>query len=87
MALFVFCGFLPCICGYLDRWALLVTVPGTVFAWFSVVLADKRRTLFLLGAVVVAIALSLILLKNVGDVLWYGHDALWPREIPRAPTP
>ncbi len=70
---------LMCACGNLSWFALLVTGFGVFAAWFPDINRKNSTPLFTLFAVLVRILATVVFLKNIGDVLWFGHDALFPR--------
>lgn len=69
--------FLPCGCGYLDAWALLATVPCVLLACYTFCGIDRTMGLWRDVAGALVIFAFLMLLKNIGDILWFGHDAVW----------
>ena len=77
LLLFVAFTLLPCLCGYLDRWALLATVPCLLLACYTFCGTDRTMGFWRHVAGVLVIFAFLMLLKNIGDVLWFGHDAVW----------
>jgi hypothetical protein len=63
-----------CTCGHLAQMALIGTVTTAVFAWWGFV-----RELPLLGRIFASVATvlaSYLLVKNVLDILWFGHNPL-----------
>ena len=75
MSLLVAPGFM-CLCGHLRREALPVTVAAAGFAfygWLSTRATYPWRLIHI-AAVVISV---LMLGKNVGDVLWYGHNPVF----------
>jgi hypothetical protein len=70
---------LMCACENLSWFALLVTGFGVFAAWFPDINRKNSTLLIVLFAVLVRILTTVILLKNIGDVLWVGHDALFPQ--------
>ena len=77
LLLFVAIPLLPCCCGHLDRWALSATVPCVFLACYTFCGIDRTMGYWRDVAGVLAILAVLVLLKNFGDVLWFGHDAVW----------
>jgi hypothetical protein len=68
--------FLPCMCGHLGGFALAVTLPASGLGCYGWI-ANKNRDLIWRGFLMFAVVLSaMVLLKNIGDVLWFGHEAL-----------
>jgi hypothetical protein len=65
-----------CLCGHLDAVALMFTLGSTGLAWWGFCLKEKRwgRRVFVFGMVVVTMV---TLGKNVADVVWFGHPALF----------
>lgn len=77
MALFLAPTF-KCGCGYLDWPGLFVTVPAcglTVYAW---VRNQSRNLVWRAFLMIVVVGATMILFKNIADVLWFGHRALLP---------
>ena len=69
---------LPCLCGHLARSALWATVPCMLCGWYAVLHVERSMPAWRNFAGVLAILASLILVKNISDALWYGHDAVFP---------
>ncbi len=65
-----------CMCGHMSRISLPGSVVGAAMAWFAFAAPNRAnwpvRVLVMLSA-----ALTMfILIKNLGDVLWWGHEPL-----------
>lgn len=72
----VFIPFFTCLCGHLNVPALSATVPTAFFAaWGAARSATRPGRIF---AWSIAAAAMLILLKNLLDVAWWGHNPLFP---------
>jgi hypothetical protein len=54
----------------------LGTAPGALLAWWGFVTNTDRRVVPRAGLWVLVIFTSFLLLRNLHDVLWSGHDAL-----------
>ena len=65
--------FFMCRCGYHGWEALPTSTIGAGIAWYAFVRHRKRRKLHVILAVVIP---SGVLVKNVLDILWFGHEAL-----------
>jgi hypothetical protein len=68
-----------CPCQYFDWISLPFTFSALGFACYGRICnrhADLTTRILLLLLLVLT---ALLLLKNVGDVLWFGHDAIWGR--------
>lgn len=74
---FLITPILPCACGHLSTIALPVTIAAAVFGWWGFC-RNTRFILWRLLALGNAIFVTLILAKNLGDVLWYGHNPIFP---------
>ena len=66
----------PCACNHLDPNALLVVVPAALLAWWRFLFARESWPSPRIVTIVAVIASSLLLAKNVSDILWFGHDPL-----------
>lgn len=64
-----------CLCGHLDAMALTASVPTTALAWWGFARPAARSGRVL--AIAVAVLASALLLKNLLDVGWYGHEPLF----------
>lgn len=72
---FVFIPSFMCTCGHLGVAALLATVPAGLLAWWGF-----TRPLSVIGRVVaggVVVLVTLALAKNLMDIAWFGHDAMF----------
>ena len=67
-----------CMCGHISPIALVFTVPAAVVSWLTLSTVRSRGTLFAIMTVLVAVFTTLVLVKNLADTLWYGHEAIWP---------
>jgi hypothetical protein len=78
LAMAMFGGlFFTCMCGHIAAPALLLTGPAAVLAWF-VIVVDRRTEGVRRGVEgAVVIMVSVILVKNLADVLWFGHDPVF----------
>ena len=71
--LFVF----PCMCGHLYTDALPTSGFGVVLACYPFI-RYERTLIFDRGLAVFFVLLpSLLFVKNVADILWFGHEALF----------
>jgi hypothetical protein len=66
----------PCMCGYLDRGALPLSATAAAVAWYGWAVTKVKLPGRLWHIVGVLLA-SLLLTKNIGDVLWFGHNPVW----------
>ena len=64
----------PCICGHYPIEALPTSSLGLVLAWIPFARSARPRIGDKCLAIFFVLFASLIFIKNVGDVLWYGHD-------------
>ena len=66
----------PCMCGYLVWQALPFSAGAMAVAWYGWVVTKVKLPgrLWHIFAVLLA---SLLLAKNIGDVLWFGHNPVW----------
>ncbi len=65
-----------CACGYMSTLSLPGAFAAAGFAWFSFV-RNADRSLFLRVLLIGAVALTSVLLAEVGaHLLWFGHDPL-----------
>ena len=67
----------PCICGHLHTEALPTSGLGVVLAWYPFIRYERARILDRCVAVFFVLFTSLVFLKNVADVLWFGHEPLF----------
>jgi hypothetical protein len=67
-----------CICGHFAPHDLWFTGGLAVIAWSaSVPLLGRHRLLRVLAILAVTLP-TLIVFKSIADVLWLGHEAIWP---------
>jgi hypothetical protein len=78
LAMAMFGGlFFTCMCGHIAAPALLLTGLAAVLAWF-VFIRDPSTASGNRGLAIIAVVIaSLILVKNLADVLWFGHDPVF----------
>lgn len=72
---FIFIPSFMCICGHLDRYALLATAPALLLSWWGF-----ARRLSFVGRVLaggIAALASVAFMKNLLDIGWFGHNALF----------
>ena len=73
---FIGASVFPCTCGHLGREALFVLVPAALLAWWPFLFAREHWPFPRLGTIAAALASTLLLAKNVADILWFGHEPL-----------
>ena len=77
--------FLTCMCGHIDWWGTAITLPAAACGWYALTTIRRQKMSHAILTILVAAIATLVLLKNVTDGLWYGHDAIWPsRPVPGA---
>lgn len=69
---------LTCLCGHFNLWTLVVTLPGVVFAWLGFERSVRNHPHALVCAVPIVCLSSLAFAKNMVDIIWSGHNPLWP---------
>jgi hypothetical protein len=66
----------PCTCGHLNVWSFMMTGPAVILGWLGFLRrlspSWPLRMLSMAGVVMA----SLVFMKNVADVLWFGHEPL-----------
>ncbi len=67
-----------CMCGHISPTALAFTVPSAVVSCLTLATVRLRYKWHAIVTVLVAVFTSVVLVENVADTLWYGHDAIWP---------
>ena len=66
-----------CGCGHLGRIALPVTLLSSSLAWYSFVSGKAVNGLPRIVVLIAVIAATLLLFKNVTDILWFGHSPVF----------
>lgn len=66
-----------CICAHLPRHALLGTVPGALMTWYAFFTSKESRLFPRLSVWACVILTTFLVLKNIHNVLWSGHNALF----------
>ena len=74
----ILAGFFPCACGHLDALALPVTFPAAAFGWYAATTIHRGNLSHAIITLVISVLATIIFLKNLADVLWLGHNAIWP---------
>ncbi len=67
-----------CMCGHLDRVSFLFTVPAFGFACYGWIRNRQMSLIRRVALILVVIVTSGVLFKNIVDVMWLGHEPLWP---------
>ena len=67
---------MACACGHLDALALPGSALGAAIAWLVFVKSPGGPAVIRLALMAATVLTTLILLKNAGDMLWFGHGAL-----------
>lgn len=62
-----------CLCGHLSEISLIFTVPAAVLAWWGFVRLKHGWGWRMMG-IGMAVLTGFTLVKNVGDILWWGHE-------------
>jgi hypothetical protein len=65
-----------CTCGYMGWFSLWFTVPAVAAVWWGMLRSRVRHVLARTLYVIVAAIVSTMLLKNIADILWFGHEPL-----------
>jgi hypothetical protein len=63
----------PCVCGHLDFYALPTSIIGVAIAFYGF---SRFRHIFILYRALAVLIPTFVFLKNVADILWFGHDAI-----------
>ena len=69
-------GAFSCMCGHLPAEALIPSVAGAILAWVGFSRHQYASLVIRMVAFLIVVIASCIFLKNLADVLWYGHNAL-----------
>ena len=70
-------GFFTCGCGHLDVLALPVTLPTAMCGWCAATTVRRGNLSHAILTIVICVLTTIVLLKNLADVLWFGHNAVW----------
>ena len=69
--------FLACMCGHLGRGQLIGSAIVSFSSWYSFT-RFKEKSIIKRIVIMMAVIISTVLLaKNLADVLWFGHDAIF----------
>ena len=66
----------PCACGHLNVWAFMMTGPAVILAWLGFLRRRSPSWPWRVVSMAAVIMASLVFMKNVADVLWFGHEPL-----------
>ena len=69
-------GAFSCTCGRLPAEALIPSLAGAILAWVGFLRHQDASSVIRMVAFLIVLMASYIFLKNLADVLWYGHNAL-----------
>jgi len=64
-----------CSCGYMTRSSLPGTLIGAVLTWYALFIGKDVKAIKRVVIGFACIITTLFLLKNIGDVLFWGHGA------------
>lgn len=67
---------LPCMCGHLGSEALFATLPACALAVYAWVSNANGNAVWRVLLIIVVVVVAIVFLKNLTDVLWFGHEAL-----------
>lgn len=67
-----------CACGRMDMTSMLVSAPTAMLAWIPFVFNRETRLGSRILRMLVVVVATMVLAKNGVDVMWFGHDPLWP---------
>jgi len=67
---------MACACGHLDALVLPGSALGAAVAWLVFAKSPGGPAVIRLALMAATVLTTLVLLKNAGDVLWFGHGAL-----------
>ena len=68
-----------CMCGHLDQIALIGTTIGLVSSWSFIYTGSRKNLTTRIAAWLGVAIVSIIFLKNVCDVLWFGHFPIFTK--------
>ncbi len=68
--------FFMCICGHIDRLGLSVTIPAGILAWWG--FTRRQSPVGRVFAMLVVVVATMVLIRNVLDVGWFGHNPIFP---------
>lgn len=74
--------FFSCACCHIDPRALPFTFSAVVCAIYAATTIRRDNLSHAIVTGVVLVITMVIFLKNVADVMWFGHHAVWPLELP-----
>ncbi len=70
---------LVCACGYLISITFVLTLPAFILAVYGWITNQNRNPLWRGFLMAVAVLSTMVFLRNLADVLWFGHEALLAR--------
>ena len=69
-------GMTCCLCGHMHFVSFPGSLIGALAAWFAFLRGKDKRLISRVVIHMVVVVTTIILLKNIGDILWWGHDAI-----------
>lgn len=75
-------GLFACTCGHLDRLALPGNGIAALLAWVGLLCTGNRQIAVRLCLDLLTALTTVVLVKNLMDMSWFGHNPVW-----RAPSP
>lgn len=66
-----------CMCGYIQPQALPLSVAGAALTWYPFLRYNRTNAFISLAVLLVVLISTLVLAKNLADVLWFGHQPLF----------
>lgn len=70
-----------CACGHIHAWGLTVTGTVAAVAWWAFMFGGSTHPVWRLIRVGIVVLSTVLVTKNLSDVLWFGHDPVFS-EIP-----
>jgi hypothetical protein len=66
--------FFPCACGHLPIESLPITVASCALGWCGYLYNQKKD--FRLVRILSVVIATILVVKNIGDIVWFGHAPL-----------
>lgn len=73
------CSITACACGHFDHVTFAGLSVFLLMAWWLFLMGEKRRDLPTFVSAASLVLLSLLEIKCLADILWYGHEPLLRR--------
>lgn len=79
LAVFLIVPACSCACGHMEATGLALSSPMAIIAWLAFIFGGKTHLVWSFVRMIAAVLTTVVLVKNVADVLWFGHGPVFDK--------